>query len=87
MNNLYINLIILSIMIYIIIYSHFNCLRPEFFKLDNLDESYQMQPLLIPFIVYPKIYNFTNESTGYDSGSREYNNMIFANEVAQGLDT
>lgn len=80
MKELYINLILLFVMLLIVIYLRYYGFKPEFFELNAIYKP-------IPFIPYPKINNFTNEPTGYDSGTREYNNYNFAQQVAQGLDT
>ena len=80
MERLYFNLLILFILIIVVILIHFYGSKPEHFF-----NIYDFAP--IPYFNRPLLNYFDNEPSGYDSGTRDYNNPIFAREVAQGLDT
>lgn len=83
MKKLYTNLIFLFVLILIVIYLHYYDYEPEFFELNQLNNMYEP----IGYIIYPLINNFTDEPGGYDSGTRQYTNLNYAQQVAQGLDT
>lgn len=82
MNQLTLNSIILGILLCIVIYIHYYGYKPNYEYFYNINN---FAP--IPFIYKPQIHFFEDLPTGYDSGSRNYTNPYFAQQVAQGLDT
>jgi hypothetical protein len=80
MEPLYLNLLILLGLVIAVIWIRYYGPKPEhFFNINDF------APL--PFFYRPPLNYFDDTPSGYDSATRSYYNPIFAQQVAQGLDT
>ena len=82
MEQIYINTIIFMVLFAIVVWINYKTPRHENFKLFNFNDYGQY-----PYLRLPPINYYSNIPTGYDSGTRDYNNPFFAQQVAQGLET